>query len=117
MKIACRWPGGMDLALHRGKLPPLIMTLTGPPGSKRARLAPSFKVSREAAGSHSNFIQKTMVALRKTIGDEYTPRDYGVTEVSDAYWAAWYEANQHLDVVQCRIVFPLLAGSWRNFQA
>ena len=118
MRVACRWPGGMDLALPRGAgVPPLVVTLQGPPGTARPPLARNFVASREPAGALRSSVDKTLRQLRETAADEFTQRDYGVTEVHDAQWLQWYETHKTLSVVLDRIVFALNPGSWRNFQA
>lgn len=108
-RIACRWPGGMTLALPRDGLPPQTVLVAGPQGDpsllpRTSGLPPR---SREAATLLQRRVADALARMRDTAADAFGPRDYGVTDVDGTFWAAWLAQNQALDVVRLRIVFEV----------
>lgn len=109
-KIACRWPGGMTLAVLRpGGVPALTFRVDGPPGQPVILTAEEEKrpPSRYAATAIQKTVVDTVKRLQKSAGGDYDPTDYGVTDIPGDFWAAWYAQNRTLDVVMHEMVFEL----------
>lgn len=107
--IACRWPGGMTLALMRpAGVPPLTVTLAGPPGVP-SLLPPETKEppSRHAATMLHKTVVDTVRRMQESSSRDHEPTEYGVTEVSGAFWSEWQAQNAGFDVVRHRMVFEL----------
>jgi hypothetical protein len=109
MKIACRWPGGIDLLLVRTNAPNQTIKLAGPKGSMS--VLPPFmqkgRPSRNAATLTQTAMADTVKTLMDTVSDEYDPRQYGVTEVPYDFWNAWFALNRDNDIVVYDMVFSL----------
>src|SRR5712691_4174688 len=98
-QVACRWPGGMIIALIRMGAPPSTVTLAGPHGV--LPIAPSARAglptSREPAVRLMQGVRDAARRLAETADDEFTQQDYGMTEVSGAFWEQWLVANAETD--------------------
>ena len=108
-KIACRWPGGMDVALLRHSTQPIVIHLNGPVGEP-SLLPPSTSVkppSRDAATLLHKRVADTVKRMQDTAHEDFGPPDYGVTDIPGPFWAEWYDNHRDLDVVTCRMVFAL----------
>ncbi len=108
MRVACRWPGGMTIAVMRPHGDPLTVRLTGPPG-KPSVLPPATKdpPSRYAATLLHKQVADTVHRMKETSGFTHEASDYGVTDVSNAFWNAYLEQNSTFDAVRHKMVFAL----------
>lgn len=108
-RIACRWPGGMTLAIPRDGAVPLTATLDGPSSIPPvlSSVVSRPPVSRESAAQTQQRVRDAMDHMRSTADDELTQRDYGATEISGAFWAEWLSLNAENEVVTSRLVFEL----------
>jgi hypothetical protein len=108
-KIACRWPGGMTIAVSRPGGQPLTVQLAGPPGepslmpAEEGRRAPS----RDVATALHKAVADTVKRLQQSSSREFDAEEYGVTDVSGQFWAEWFAENQGFDAVVHRMVFEL----------
>ena len=108
MRVACRFPGGMTIAVMRPHGDPLTIRLAGPPG-KPSVLPPATKdpPSRYAATLLHKQVADTVHRMKETSGLVHEAVDYGVTDVSPAFWNEWFTQNYNFDVVRHKMVFAL----------
>lgn len=104
MRIACRWPGGMDILIPKTRY---VVHLNGPRGvptiqSILGRSAPSLRVATAAQKAVADTIKR----LESTKDGPYASNEYGVTDVPDHLWNAWHAAHVEMDAVKLNMVFP-----------
>lgn len=108
VKVGCRWPGGMTIALQRPS-GSLTVHLEGPPGEPSLLPKTAEVPSRYAATALHKRVVDTVKRMEMTAGDTLNAEiDYRVTEVSGAFWSEWYAKNAELDVIRHRMVFEVI---------
>lgn len=108
-RVACRWPGGMVLALPRASGNHVTFFVNGPPGQPSV-LPPLMRKeapSRAAAHRMHKAVVDTVKSLSDSVDDDYPAHKVGVTDVPGDFWNEWFKANQTFDVVTKDIVFSL----------
>jgi hypothetical protein len=110
MKVACRFPGGMTIAVTRSHGDPLTVHLNGPSGTPSV-LPPPTSIknlpSHYVATALHKKVVDTVKRLQDTSANEFSASDYGVTEVSGSFWNTYLAQNLEFDVIKHKMVFPL----------
>ena len=111
MKVGCRWPGGMTLALPRASGLHVKQFVNGPPGVPAISPPTSDKKNKPPSKYAAHAYHKAVVDTVKKLADS-TERTYaahlvGITDIPGDFWNEWYEANKHLDVIKKDLVFPI----------
>ncbi len=111
MKVACRFPGGMTIAVMRPHGNPLTVRLNGPSGTPPVLPPPtsikSLPSHYVATALHKKVVN-TVKQLQDTSALEFSASDYGVTDVAGSFWNAYLAQNSEFDVIRHKMVFPLL---------
>jgi hypothetical protein len=109
MRIACRWPGGITLALPRKSGNHVTFFIAGPPGEPS--IVPDLNngkpPSRNVATDAHKRVADTVRRMIDTVGSDYAPHEYGVTDVPGDFWNEWLRQNAGFDIVTQEMVFAL----------
>lgn len=99
----------MVLALHRPNGRAITVQLSGPAGEPT--LLPQSEAvrtpSRDVATATHKRVVDTVSRLKQTATQDFAVHEYGVTDISDAFWQEWFAANQTFDVITQRMVFEV----------
>lgn len=108
MRVGCRWPGGMTIFVKRSGGDPITVKLTGPSGKPSVLPKTTKKLpSQYVAHLWHKQVVDTVHQMKETSALDPEPMDYGVTEISGAFWDEWFAQNADFDVVKHRMVFAL----------